>query len=129
MHYRENLPSEYLPAYADQNMAGLLDTLANIVGGGARILDQIRRGGQITISPPGAPAVTLDTSDPSFFDKLRQYIYTLKSAAGSTLSFSPNSGAPAAAMPPSGLFSGSNMPLLLGGGLLAFLLLRRPRRA
>jgi hypothetical protein len=128
MHYRENLPSEYLPAYADQNMAGLLDTLANIVGGGAKILDQIRRGGQVTISPPGAPAVTLDTSDPGFFDKLRQYIYALKASAGSTVSFSPNSGAPAPA-PGSGFFSGSNMPLLLGGGLLAFLLLSRPRRA
>lgn len=127
MYFGDSLPSDYQPG-----VSGVLDDLAKIVGGGARILDKIRTGGTITVSPPGGQAVEIDTRDPAFFEKVRQISETLKNAVGGLVSFKPNQpgtgyGAPNPferfATSPAGISTG----VLVAGGLLAVFLLSRRR--
>lgn len=129
MYYGEALPSEYQPG-----VSGILDDLAKIVGGGAKILDKIRTGGTVTISPPGGQAVELDTRDPAFFEKVRQVGETLKNAAGGLIQFKPNQ--PGSGYGTPDLFSragqfatspGGMVALAIGGGLLLLLLTSKRR--
>lgn len=105
----------------DGQMSGILDDISKVVGkiGGIAgtvggIADAIKRGGTITIGPPGQPGVSLDTRDPQFLAKLRQVLAAYGSSSEPPTATQAASGMPSWAI-----------PAAIGGGLLLLLVMRR----